>query len=418
MIFRLSKLISDQRGNAIVICAAALPLLIGASAIGVDTIQVSLARRQLQRTADSAALAGAYALAQQRSVAAAVNHDLSLNNELVLNAAPGIENAPASGPHAGDNRAVRIALATERSVPFIHFFTGAPMTVRVEATAALVYTGAYCAIALEDQAVTGIRMGGNTTVDLGCGMITNSRSGQAAYAFGNAYVNASPMAAVGGIPQTNNYDPDTVFLPYSLAQEDPYRDLPDPAVPNNCAGPISVQPNEAETITPSDNGIYCFRGMNVKGTLNLAPGIYYIDGGSLSFGAQSNVTGTGVTFILTSSNALNSPSQIADLDINGGATLDLRAPSSGTYAGVLFYQDRRAPFGTSRINGNSASRLYGGFYFRSRELVFNGAAGMTTECIQLVSRQIQFTGNARIQNQCPANGGAQAFQARLVRLVG
>src|ERR1044072_7367720 len=51
----------DARGNAIVVAAATLPLIIGAAAIGVDTIQVSVARRQLQRSADSAALAGAYA---------------------------------------------------------------------------------------------------------------------------------------------------------------------------------------------------------------------------------------------------------------------------------------------------------------------------------------------------------------------
>jgi uncharacterized membrane protein len=42
-------------------------LLVAASAIGLDTIQVTLAKRQLQRAADSAAMAGAYSIAQSKT---------------------------------------------------------------------------------------------------------------------------------------------------------------------------------------------------------------------------------------------------------------------------------------------------------------------------------------------------------------
>src|SRR5687768_1770358 len=76
----LRELLAEKRGNALVICAATLPLMIGSAAVGVDTIQVSVARRQLQRAADSAALAGAYAKAQSMTVDNAVAHDLTLNN--------------------------------------------------------------------------------------------------------------------------------------------------------------------------------------------------------------------------------------------------------------------------------------------------------------------------------------------------
>jgi Flp pilus assembly protein TadG len=55
-----------KRGNALIMVAATAPLLIGASAIGLDTIQVTLAKRQLQRAADSAALAGAYTIGQSK----------------------------------------------------------------------------------------------------------------------------------------------------------------------------------------------------------------------------------------------------------------------------------------------------------------------------------------------------------------
>ena len=424
---RLRSLIRDQKGNALVIGAAVMPLIVGAAAIAVDTAQVALARRQLQRSADSAALAGAYAVAQSleasastrtQNVNASVNRDLTLNSDMALSGAATIENAPTVGTYAGNPRAVRVVLSHQRAVPFMSFFRGETMGVSVEATGAVVYTGEYCLISLEDSAVTGITFIGNTTANLGCGVISNSRSNAAVSAGGSATVIADPVAAVGGVPSSGAYQPGTLLLPHSLQQPDPVAGLPEPVVPNPCSARLSVNPTESHTVTPNASGIYCYRGMDIKGSLNLAPGIYYIDGGDLGFGAQSVVNGTGVTFILTSSNAASNPSSIANISINGTAQMNLTSPTSGTYKGVLMYQDRRAPFGDSHINGNSATRFEGAFYFPARQLTFNGTTGMQTQCIQLVGRRLAFSGNGHIQNNCPSNGGGRAIQAMFVRLVG
>ena len=57
MMFKLlKKLWRDRRGNALAIAGAALPLIIGSAGLASDTIQWALMKRQLQRTADSAAL--------------------------------------------------------------------------------------------------------------------------------------------------------------------------------------------------------------------------------------------------------------------------------------------------------------------------------------------------------------------------
>ena len=86
------------------------------------------------------------------------------------------------------------------------------------------------------------------------------------------------------------------------------------------------------------------------------------------------------------------------------------------------YQDRRAVTGTSanqqnHINGNSDSFFQGALYFPSQETIFNGTAGMTTECVQIVARRVTFSGTSDIENSCPANSGASAFKGRHVRLV-
>ena len=54
------RLWRDRRGNALVIAGAALPLLVGAAGLATDTIEWTLWKRELQRAADSAAIAGAY----------------------------------------------------------------------------------------------------------------------------------------------------------------------------------------------------------------------------------------------------------------------------------------------------------------------------------------------------------------------
>ena len=56
----LRRIWEDKNGNALVLGAAALPLLLGSAGLATDTIQWALWKRQLQRAADSAAIAGAY----------------------------------------------------------------------------------------------------------------------------------------------------------------------------------------------------------------------------------------------------------------------------------------------------------------------------------------------------------------------
>jgi Flp pilus assembly protein TadG len=423
----LRELRRNQRGNAIIVCAATLPLVIGSAAIGVDTIQVSLAKRQLQRAADSAAIAGAYARIQNHNVNTAVTRDLTFNNDVALSAAPTIQNAPAAGPFAGDTLAVRVVLSAQRSVPFMSFFTGSNMAVTTEATARAVFQGEYCLVALE-QTGTGIDIGGSATVDLDCGMISNSTSNSAVLAGGGSTVRSSPVAAVGGVPASANYAAGTVRLPFSPRLPDPYGSLPMLPVPAGCPNQaLRIQPNDpAYTLSTTagapgymGNNTWCFAGMEIKGTLNIpANARIIVNGGELDFGSQATVNATsGVTFFLTYEDMVGQPSRVAQLKLNAGVTLNMVAPDSGPYSGVLMYQDRRAPDGSSHINGNASTTLRGSWYFPSRTLVFNGTAGMNTQCMQLIGRRLAFGGNSRITNTCPANSGSDGWDAIFVRLV-
>lgn len=412
-LFRKARALGDDRkGNVLAIAAASLPLIIGASALAVDTIHWTIWKRQLQREADSAALAGAFARAQGKDAISAAQSDLSRTNEVTLSAPATIENAPTSGSYAGNSNAVRVTLTTAQSLPFSSLFLGVAPTIGATATAALVSNGNYCAIALDSSTSAGITMQGNATLNFGCGLATNSTAANAVVAGGSSSITATPVSAVGGLTSSSNYVGGTTLLPYSVPQPDPFAALPTPD-PSGCTGQVTVQPNASAALTPG-----CYRGINIKGTATLAAGVYYVDGNSFSLGSQANVSGDGVTIILTSSSAATNPGSIATLSMNGGATVQLTAPTSGTYAGVLFYQDRRASSGSSdTINGNASSKLQGAFYFASQALQFNGTSGMTTDCLQLVGLRLTFTGNTAISNNCPAGSGASSFVGSRVSLV-
>ena len=116
------------------------------------------------------------------------------------------------------------------------------------------------------------------------------------------------------------------------------------------------------------------------------------------------------------------------MDFNAGATLNLKAPGTSatgiaaTYQGILVYQDRRAQDGTnsnqqSRMNGNASSFLQGSLYFPKQQVTFNGTAGMSTQCFQLVARRVYYSGTMNISNSCPSDSGAHDFTGKKVRLV-
>jgi hypothetical protein len=224
-----------------------------------------------------------------------------------------------------------------------------------------------------------------------------------------------------------------------MAQEDPFKNVYPPTTfpsPSNCPN-VSVNANQTKTTwTTSDykampglTNAYCVGSMTLNGNVTLpSNSVFVLNAGSLSIGSQANVSCSGCTFVLTSDTAATNPNSIGNANINAGATVNLTAPgtsatgAASTYQGIIIYQDRRAQDGTdanhkSLINGNASSTFQGAFYFPSQEMTFNGTAGMTTDCLQLVARRIYYSGNMSISNTCAANSGAHDFTGKKVRLV-
>jgi Flp pilus assembly protein TadG len=431
MISSLKRLWRDRRGNTLAIAGAALPLVLGSAGLASDTIQWTLWKRQLQRAADSAAAAGVYAIASGKAVgtctdiagstyANPVAYDLKKNNQVGIPTTCTVTNPPSVGGYTADANAVRVALAIQKKLSFSGMFMNAAPTITATATATIVPSGEYCVKSLINLPDTGIDATGSTVVDLGCGMITNSTSMAAAVATGNASVKATPIAAVGGIPASDNWGTGTVLQPFTLATDDPFANVPIPTPTSPCQNfnYSENKPNGSPiTITPAAGEIMCFKSdINIQGDVTFGPGVYVIDGASMSMNNNNaKLTCNNCTFVLTTSGT--DMSKIGDVDLTGGK-LTMTPPSSGTYKGILFYQDRRATLENGvEINGNSTSKIEGALYFPRADLTFNGTAGMNTDCMQIVSWKVKFTGNSGISNSCPSWSGASSFTGKKIRMV-
>lgn len=400
-----------KRGNVLILAGLLMPAMIGVAGLAVDTIMWTLDKRQLQRSADSAALAGGFAKAQSHDSVASALMDIQRTNKLILQDQPIIETPPSIGSYSGKDTAVRVVLRTSRPMTFSSLFLDSAPLIEVASTAAIISNGNFCVISLDDSNAVGVEVTGSAIVDLNCGIFANSGGASAVSVGGASSVKSTPVAAVGGVPASSRYASPTTLMPFSLKQPDPFSQLPVPEL-SNCRPKISVQPNRQEVISPG-----CYKGIDIKGSAQFEPGTYYVDGSEVSFGSQASAVGNGVTFVLGSSEAATDPSKIATLNINGGATLDLKAPETGMFKGVLFYQDPRSVSGTTnRINGNSLSKIEGAFYFPKQNLDFNGNSGLTTDCVQFVAYRVTFSGNSAIQNSCPL-GEEATFRGAIVRIV-
>ena len=424
------KLWNDKRGNALIIFGASLPLIMGSVGLASDTIQWALWKRELQRAADSAAIAGVYAKVQGAAYGDGVTTDLARNNDIAgITVDKDVSSSPNAGAYTADANAVRVKLSAKHQLSFSSMFMTAAPTITATATATIVPSGDYCVVSLVNTATTGISVGGTTDVDLGCGMITNSTSMDAAVAFGNSAVDASPIAAVGGIDANDNWSDDTVLLPFTMAQADPFANVYPPTPSgcqkfsdydignNNKPGGVVDLSSQTGTICLQENG-GTPAVLDIKGDVRLGSATYVLDATSLKMtNTGAKLSCTGCTIILTSSTAATNPSSIGGVDLSGGI-LNMTSPESGTYKGISIYQDRRAATGTTNtINGNSGSSFEGAFYFPKQQLKFAGTSGVEFECVQMVAWTVVFTGTSEIHNDCSVPGGGMSFKGQSVRLV-
>src|SRR5205085_12520623 len=88
-------------------------------------------------------------------------------------------------------------------------------------------------------------------------------------------------------------------------------------------------------------GVYC-GGITItgSGTVTFSSGTYILNGGGFNWGGSATLNGARVMFFITGQNGYTA----APLNASGNGSINLTAPNSGVYEGLLFFQDRTVTY--------------------------------------------------------------------------
>jgi len=400
---------ADCSGASAVILAISLSAVIGLAGLGAEASGWWVTKRNMQGAADAAAYSAAIAKASGATPTSYTNAARSIAGTFNFNNGTGgvsvaVNSPPTSGSHTTTSDAVEVVISQPQTALVSALFLDTGPTIATRSVALASVSGSGCVLALDRGSVTDVTESGNTTLNLNnCSLYINSPNAAALSMSGGATTNASAAyisgsySTSGGAHLNTTNGINTGVNPIN----DPYANVPMPSYSGYDQTNYSPS-GGSQTLNATGTTPYVFRnGLSLTGSasLTLGPGIYIVEGGVFTMSGSTMLNGTGVTIVLTSS---------ATMSINGGATVNLVAPTSGPTAGIAIYQDRNAPTsGTDSITGGASQNITGAIYFPSQAVNYSGGGSVGgASCTQIVAYKITFTGNSNFNSNCNGVGVA------------
>lgn len=410
----LNRFLRNTRGTIAVAAGIVLPVAVGFLGLGAEVSYWYFNQRKVQSATDAAAYAAAvqYRMGASQSAMETGGLDAATKSGFETGIGSSVFSAPpASGPFTGDT-AVEVVLTEQVPRLFTAVFVNGAVPMSSRAVARILPARPACILALDPSAPGAVTFTGSSDALLeNCDVAANSLDPAAITISGGGQLETDCMATVGGVSVSGSssltMNECDAAAENTHVFDDPYAGVPDPSTSGPCAGQntFSGPPGAVHDVSP---GRFC-GGMQVNRTVNLDPGVYVIDGGSLSISSTASLRGTGVTFYLTNG---------ADLNINGTADVQISAPTSGPYAGLAIFAD--ADNDTSleyNINGDSDSFIAGAIYSPSGTVVINGSSTAGGGCTQVVARMVRVAGGTGFGSDCTGAGTNPLLSVRPIRLV-
>ncbi len=394
---RLHAFGADESGQALVPVALFMVVLVGMLGLAVDAGMLHYAKRQVQLAADAAALAGALEISTcagstncgtlQKAAQNALAENGMTGSTLFTNCSAAskttlsltVNNPPcllAGDPNRGSASVVETIVSAPMPTAFARIFglASVPVSARAEAIPAR----ATCVYALDRSGSNAMVLDSGTSVNATCGIVAESSSGYAV-ACTSASVNATSVSIVGSGTSTNcTLNPFPTLGASVPSPADPLATLAAPAVPacgsttstpfRGSASPVTI----TGTATLYPDYAYC-GGITIKSgaRVTFTPGVYVLNSsgssGGLSIDVGATITGTSVTFY----NYGTAGAIKVVYSSSTAGNVSLIAPTSGTYAGILFFQDQRNT-NQATLQGSAAwnTVLRGTAYFPKAKVLY------------------------------------------------
>lgn len=378
---------TTEKGQALILIVFAIVGMIGITALAVDGGNAYAERRRAQNAADAAVLDAALAKVRGGNLYSEGLARANSNNFVDTDAGAGssssdtnveIYNPPINGPYSGNSEYIQVIITSTVQTYFgpVIGITQVTNSVQAVARAAPSYTAPMflgnAIVSLAESECKAITFQGNANATVtGGGLFVNSDCANSAF-FNNsgaAHLDAPCLQAVGGI----TYKPGSLTIPPAciITGSSP---LPPVVYPNPTCSGNAVK--SGDTLSPG----------NVSGTFppkdvtKLLSGIYCVDG-NFRMNANDTLEGTHVVIVMKS----------GDIRFNGGAEINLSAPTTGPYAGLLIFMPE-SNNSEIVINGNSNSTFTGTILAPSSPITINGTGSATGLHSQVIGYTVDLSG--------------------------
>jgi hypothetical protein len=403
-----------RKGVVAVLVAVCLTALLGFVAIALDGGMLLDNRRRVQAAADAAALAAAedlylnwrtnQGLDPQGTAAAKATANAAANGftDVTVNI------PPLSGYFVGKAGYAEVIVNYDQPRYFSTIWGTTATRVTGRAVGRGMWSSNKMGILVLNPTDPGslTNNGGGMITVVGVPTIIDSNSSTAGVTTGNGTVVST--VDVTGVPGVSGPGWQGTVNSGQTPVPDPLAYIPEPN-PNNMAlqsnHPTHISSTNTVTLQP---GVY-HGGIQVtgQGTLIMAPGIYYMDGGGFSFTGQGSLIAEGVMIF----NAPNSKNDI--INIQGIGSIDFSPPTDGIYKGIALFQERSSS-NNLNISGNGQSTMTGTFYTANGTLNVTGNGSNQTLGSQYISYNLVLGGNGNFYVQWNVNTTANG---RILGLV-
>lgn len=403
-----------ERGQTLIMVAAMLPVLLGVTGLAVDVGMLYHHKRRMQTAADAGALAGAHEMWRSRLTKIVPSgrtesgtNGFSHGGSTVVN----VYHPPISGYYIGNTRYVEVQIQQPSPTYFMSIFGFNDVDINARAVAGAGANGQHCIYALDPSMPSAFRADSSSILDANCGVMVNSTSSSAMHLTSSANVTASVVNVHGDYVQESSSVVTPTPNTYVDTEADPLSYLQPPTY-SGCNHTNWERDSGTHTLNP---GVYC-NGIRLKNDAraNLNPGEYIILGGGITLESNAWIVGTDVFFYLTGSSTY----PYKPLDFQSSAQVRLKAPTTGPYAGILFFQDRTmASYHENRLASSVNSFIEGAVYLPTQVLVLESSTTLDAAYTIIVARNIRMQSSANFKvrsNYSSLSGGSPIKKLTLV----
>jgi hypothetical protein len=397
----MKRIKKHEKGQALILIAISMVGIISLTALAMDSGNAFADRRQAQNAADTAAMAAAYAKANDDPAWVAAGEARATSNGYTDGPTTTVDvfSPPTDSFYAGDDDYLQVTIVSTVDTWFASIVGVETVTNRVFAIARAepsVTGQAFFGNAIVGLATTGTCFEAGGTPDwniVGGGIMVNSSSNPSADEFGTGDVFAPSITTPGyadsfsnipGGSQNNDmeqmpYPPDNMLFPREPA----------------CNGDAIESPTDTFSVEPNKDGSKIDLPSEADHeNIWLNPGVYCATGDNLDL--HGTISGDNVMIFFIDPDY--------DIKVNGSDSgFAISAPTTGEYAGLALYFPLADPPYTSHqeidLRGNANGTLVGTIMAPSAEITMFGNPNSAAYEAQIIGYCIDTGGTADIQVQ-------------------